>query len=373
MQKQYSETVYLSWLSSCHLPLKTMTELLNTFGSGSEIFSAFLYHKNELLSAGTDPKVVMVMQQNAEEKVLDEFSKVIENQAIFSLTQNNSGYPEMLKHINDPPAVLFCRGNLSAIRNTCISMVGSRNASFKGMAATEKIACELSNHGITIVSGMADGIDSAAHKGCIRGGSPTVAVMGCGPDRIYPVSNSDLYTRILDNDGLILSEYAPLEKPLGWHFPIRNRIISGLSEAVLMMECRIRSGSMTTVRHALDQGREVYAYPGETNTPWSEGSHQLLREGAGYFTCAADILDDLGCLDKHECSVQNNVCRQDSDDLNPVQQRIVNALKDGMLTFDEITARTGIDTHELFTALTVLMIKRIIKAYPGKLYELTVD
>lgn len=351
-----------------------MTELLESFNSAYELYTVFTEQADRLIRAGTDPSVVASMRKNTEESTMKFFADKVSANGICAVTLQDREYPDLLREISDPPAVLFYRGDISAAsRGLCVSMVGSRNASWKGLTATEKIARELSLSGISIVSGLADGIDSAAHKGCIAGKSPTVAVMGCGLDRVYPVTNSDLAKRILDSDGLLLSEFAPGEKPLGWHFPIRNRIISGMSRATLMMECRIRSGSMTTVRHALEQGREVYAYPGDTNSPWAEGSHQLLREGAVYFTSASDVIEDLadlGYLDKSQCCVQNNVCQPVQTELTPAQRRITDAMKDGAASFDELSAATGLSSQELFSALTVLMIKGIVRACPGKTYEL---
>lgn len=370
---QFSETVYLSWLASCRLPLKTLTELLKNFDTAEEIYRMFTEHSDELTATGTNRETMAVMRKNAYPDKLRAFESINDKGRIRGISLRDPEYPELLREISDPPAILFYRGDLSILKKTCIAMVGSRNASVKGLSATERIARDLSNQGIVIVSGLADGIDSAAHRGCITGGTPTAAVMGCGLDRIYPVTNTALSQKILEAGGLLLSEYAPGEKPLGWHFPVRNRIISGLCKATLMMECKIRSGSMTTIRHALDQGRDVYAYPGETGTPWSEGAHQLLREGAGYFTTAADILDDLGCLDKSESCVQNNVLVQEKTETDPVRSKIIEALKDGMLGFDELTVRTGLSPQELFTALTVLMIRGTVTAYPGKMYELTVN
>lgn len=172
----------------------------------------------------------------------------------------------------------------------CIAMVGSRNASSFSTEATEQIAEELSNHDVTIISGMAMGIDAAAHIGCLRGSSPTAAVLGTGLDVNYPVENEDIRKRLLDQGGVLLTEYVPGTGPRPWNFPVRNRIMSGLSRAVLMMECQLKSGSIRTIQHALDQGKEVYAFPGKVRTHWEAGAHQLLREGANYFTCAQDIL-----------------------------------------------------------------------------------
>lgn len=372
MSNTYPDEVCLAWLAGCGLPLKTMQAMLEAFDTPYDLLCTLREETEELVKRGNDPTIVRKMRARAEEESLEEIERTLNKYAIRVIQRRDTEYPKKLKNISDAPEILFLRGNTDCLERKTVAMVGSRNASVKGLNVTSRIAKELSEHGICIVSGLADGIDSAAHRGCLKGGTPTVAVMGCGLDRVYPASNRTLYEDILDGDGLLISEYAPGEKPLGWHFPVRNRIISGLSDAVLMMECRVRSGSMTTVRHALDQGKDVYAYPGESGTPWSEGAHQLLREGAGYFTTAIDILEDLGCLDKNEKSVQNNLCSKQEIVLTSAQQRTVDALKNGMKSFDQLLAVTGAQTAELSVTLTYLQLKGIVTAYPGKQYELTV-
>lgn len=372
MSNTYPDEVCLAWLAGCGLPLKTMQVLLETFDTPYDLLSTLCEKAEDLISHGIDPAVVRKMRARAEEKSLEELERTLNKYSIRVIQRRDTEYPKKLRNISDAPAILFLRGNTDCLNRKTVAMVGSRNASVKGLNVTGRIAKELSEHGVCVVSGLADGIDSAAHRGCLKGGTPTVAVMGCGLDRVYPASNRTLYEDILEGDGLLISEYAPGEKPLGWHFPVRNRIISGLSDAVLMMECRVRSGSMTTVRHALDQGKDVYAYPGESGTPWSEGAHQLLREGAGYFTTAADILEDLGCLDKNENSVQNNLCSKQESMLTSAQQKTVDALRNGMQSFDQLLAATGAETAELSVTLTYLQLKGIVTAYPGKQYELTV-
>lgn len=372
MNNTYPDEVCLTWLAGCGLPLKTTRALLEAFDTPSELMYALREGAEELVRHGIDADIVRKMRARAEEEQLEQIEQTLKKYGIRVVERRDPEYPRKLKNISDPPEILFLRGNADCLNRKTVAMIGSRNASVKGLNVTGRIAQELSQHGVCVISGLADGIDSAAHRGCLKGGTPTVAVMGCGLDRVYPVANRGLYEDILEGDGLLVSEYAPGEKPLGWHFPVRNRIISGLSDAVLMMECRVRSGSMTTVRHALDQGRDVYAYPGESGTPWSEGAHQLLRDGAAYFTSATDILEDLGCLDKKDISVQNNVCSKQESLLTPSQQKTVDALKNGMQSFDQLLASTGAEAAELSVTLTYLQLKGIVTAYPGKQYELTV-
>lgn len=176
--------------------------------------------------------------------------------------RDDLNYPGQLLNIQEPPVFLFWRGDPDCLSRRCMTFVGARHASVQGEQATEDITRELSSRGVTIVSGMAQGIDQAAHRGCLKGGSPTVGVMACGLDIRYPAGTKGLKQQIIDGGGVLLSEYHPGDPQIDWHFPRRNRILSGLSKGVVMMECSIRSGSMTTVRHALDQGKDVFAWPG---------------------------------------------------------------------------------------------------------------
>ncbi len=199
-------------------------------------------------------------------------------------------YPPLLRTIHDPPVLLYVRGELPPAE--ALAVVGSRRASEAGGRFTLGVCAELASRGITIVSGLARGIDTAAHLGALEGGGPTIGVLGCGIDRIYPPENARLFHRLLER-GAILSEYPPGTPPLPGHFPGRNRIISGLSRGVLVVEAAAGSGSLITVEFALEQGREVFAVPGPVNSPVSSGVHQLLKEGAHLVTGAADILTVL--------------------------------------------------------------------------------
>ena len=249
-------------------------------------------------------------------------------------------------------------------------MVGSRSASYSGLKASRKIARELSRNGVEIISGLAYGIDTECHQGCLEGGSHTIAVMGCGLEQTYPSGNIRLKRDILEQGGLLISEYAPGSKPVGRHFPYRNRIISGLSELDILMEAKIRSGSMTTVGHALKQGREVFAYPGDPASLMNEGNKMLLREGARYFTEAADILADMNWLDNKRYVGQNVFCATAHNDLgDPSETAVLNALARGILGFDELVHMTGISSSELMSTLTVLQIKKKIEPLPGKKYR----
>jgi DNA processing protein len=199
-------------------------------------------------------------------------------------------YPEVLRQIHDPPALLYVRGRLPA--GDCFAIVGSRGATAVGLGLAQEIAEELASRGLTIVSGLARGIDSAAHRGALKASGATIAVLGCGVDRIYPPENARLYQQILE-DNAIVSEFPPGTRPMPGHFPGRNRIISGLSRGVLIVEAADQSGSLITGDFALEQGRELFAVPGMVRATTSSGTNRLIKQGAQVVTEAADILENL--------------------------------------------------------------------------------
>lgn len=211
------------------------------------------------------------------------------------LTPDGPEWPAPLQQgVLDPPARLWAIGPLNArYLEPAVAIVGSRRPTAYGLAMAERLAADLAAAGVTVVSGLALGIDTAAHRGALRAQGRTVAVLGCGVDRIHPQSSAREYEEIRRN-GLILSEYPPGTPPLPHHFPYRNRLISGLCLGVVVVEAALRSGTLKTVDHALAQGREVFALPGPAGSALSAGPHRLIRTGARLITCAADLLADLG-------------------------------------------------------------------------------
>jgi len=202
-------------------------------------------------------------------------------------------YPERLKAIENAPLLLYVRGQLRSQDAAAVAVVGSREPSFYGSAQAARLARELAEGGVTVVSGLARGVDEAAHQGCLAvPHGRTLAVLGCGPDKIYPRENQNLYAAIAER-GAVISEFPLGTEPLAWNFPRRNRIISGLSLGVLVVEAHLRSGSLITARLAAEQGRQVFAVPGPVDQWTSRGAHQLLREGAVLVESANDILEDL--------------------------------------------------------------------------------
>ena len=210
------------------------------------------------------------------------------------ITYHDSSYPQILKYTADPPVVLYCRGKLLP-EELCVAVVGSRRATWYGLDMSKKLSTELVKHGVTVVSGMARGVDSKAHYGALEAGGRTIAVLGCGVDIVYPKENRSLMDEICKK-GAVISEYIPGTEPIHFNFPARNRIISGLSQGVVIVEASEKSGSLITADYALEQGRDVFAVPGNINSMNSSGANRLIREGARIITCAGDILDEMNIM-----------------------------------------------------------------------------
>lgn len=355
-----------AWLTYGMFRADTMADLLNEYDSAEAIYDRFLQKGSGFLKQYTGEGGLARLQEQAAPDKMHEMMLCMQRHNMGIIAQNDPGYPEMLKYIQQPPTLLFYRGYLDCLNGKCIAVVGSRRASTQGVEATQRVCKELSLAGVTIVSGLAIGIDTAAHEGCLAGGSPTAAVLGCGIDVNYPVDNEGLKESIVLNGGVLLSEYPPGTHANKQVFQVRNRLISGLARALLMMESRIQSGSMLTVQHALDQGREVYAYPGLPGTEWAEGAHQLLREGANFFTSAQDVLEDLGWEKQQMSSVKRveKPLPQMTDD----QRKVFSLLSRGEMSFDQLTVSANMSAAELTVALTMLQMMGLIKALPGKVY-----
>lgn len=372
---EYTRDVYLAWLASAGLSPETLQHLLEASGGdGKALCDEAFRDCRTLFGVPVPERAGKALRANGGAARLDAWARVMEEKGIRAMTMADEIYPESLRPLESAPPILFYLGDPGvAGRMPSAAMIGSRSASWKALSATEKIASALSARGICVISGLAYGVDAAAHKGCLKGGSPTVAVMGCGLDQDYPSENGPLKKRILDQGGLILSEYAPGEKPLGWHFPVRNRIISGLSDCLIVMEARIRSGSMTTVQHALDQGKDIFVYPGEPDSPAAEGNRQLLREGAIFFTSAEDIMEDMRWLDKKKEVRQNSGCGISRAQATGDEKAVYDALQRGEMSFDGLCDALDMSAGPLMSLLTMMQIKGLIDAMPGKMYRIKAE
>ena len=366
---KYSDQVYDAWLASAEIPYEWLIPLLCEKENSEAVYSDLILRRlplENMIPAVSREK----LRARSGDEYLQNLDLLLKKHEIRSITVNDAMYPDSLRRISDPPGILFYQGNISCLTTEkTVAMIGSRAASYAGQRASRKIARELSLRGVTVISGLAYGIDSECHRGCIEGKSPTIAVMGCGLDQTYPIQNEQLKRDILSGNGMILSEYSPGSRPIGHHFPVRNRIISGMADAVILMEAKIRSGSMTTITHALNQGKEVFAYPGDPVSPMSEANRILLREGARFFTTAEDILTDMNWLDNLPPLGQNSDCSQRLPD-EPDEAAVYRTLQRGPLGFDELLQATGLKSSTLMSILTIMQIKREIEPLPGKKYKL---
>ncbi|MBR6027822.1 MAG: DNA-processing protein DprA [Clostridia bacterium] len=354
-----------AWLTSTMIRPETLCTLMREAGSAESVYIRFLEDRGESLREWLTERQLNILRKASAPDAMHRMMLRMQELEIGILSIDDPFYPAALTEINSAPALLFYRGSLSALQERSLTIVGTRKATPSCAAETESLAKALSKSGVCVVSGLAVGIDGAAHEGCLQGGSPTIGVCGCGIDIDYPSDNSQLRERILSGGGLLLSEFPLGMKPTPWSFSSRNRILSGLSRAVVMMQGYIKSGAMVTVGYALDQGREVFAYPGIPNLPLSEGPHQLLREGARYFTTAADILEDLG-WDEHPLPTREQ--REQLPELTPEQKKVYSALSGGELSMDEIAEATGLSASEISVALTMLQMMGRVKSLPGKYF-----
>ena len=274
------------------------------------------------------------------------------------VTIRDKGYPQLLKKTPDAPLVLYKKGSREIDANT-LAIVGSRKATVEGINLAEKIGESLSSVGITVVSGLARGIDTAAHRGALREKGGTIAVLGCGIDVCYPPENRRLYDRI-GEEGLLLSEYTPGEKPLAYHFPERNRIIAGLSKGVLVVEASKKSGSLITARLSLEYGREVMAVPGSVFREEYQGANTLIKEGAKL----VDNIDDIVIT----CFPGYTLKQKEPVKIAHDEEKVFSVIEFEKIHIDEIIEKSGMEPKGVMAILTKLEMKDIIREAPGGFY-----
>lgn len=278
-----------------------------------------------------------------------------------------AGYPDALRHIHNAPLLLYCRGDIELLSRDQLGIVGSRNATRAGLDHARQFAGELSRRGLVITSGLALGIDGAAHAGALDAGFPTIAVVGCGLDRLYPAQHRKLAHRILEQ-GLIVSEYPPGTQARAAYFPQRNRIISGLSRGVLVVEASLRSGSLITARTALEQGREVFAIPGSVHSPVARGCHQLIKQGARLVETADDVLEELGTwwsMHQHLPAEMSGSTTSDTSGLDSREIAVFEALGYDPQSTDALGLATGLPADQLMQSLLLLELEGLVNAAPG--------
>lgn len=283
------------------------------------------------------------------------------------LTLGDAAYPPLLLQTADPPLLLYVQGRVEALSARSLAVVGSRQATAQGLDTTRDFAAALCGGGLAVVSGLAQGIDAAAHEGALAAGGLTVAVVGTGLDRVYPPRHHDLAQRVA-RQGALVSEFAPGMPPLPANFPQRNRIIAGLSLGTLVVEAALQSGSLITARLAAEAGREVFAVPGSIHAPQSRGCHALLRLGAKLVECTADILEELGPRPA-PAPAQARLPLDGATDAEAAADPLLQAMGTGPVTLDALLARTGAPVATLAAQLLELELAGHVARLPGGLYQ----
>jgi len=355
--------------------LKASVLLYRIFQDPVKIFNATT-EELENVEGIHKPTVKRLLQQS--DRYMENATKDLEKLKIIGgnvLTLDDPLYPKELSFIYDPPPVLFVLGEVQTLlKYRRLSIVGSRFASITGCRNARKIASELASAGFMIVSGMARGIDTEAHEGALMSGT-TTAVLGSGLDKIYPPENKNLFNRILKN-GTVVTEFPPGTPPDRFNFPRRNRIISGLSEAVIVVEAARRSGSLITASFAVEQGRDVFAVPGEISARFSEGSNNLIKEGALLVTEVSDILEALDWkrpverqIEKQMDDTEEKSKEKESLELTPEQKKVLECIGEKPVHVEEIIAKSNLSVPETQNALLMLELNGIIKQEIGKRFK----
>jgi DNA processing protein len=357
------------WLALSLLPglgCTLISRLVQWFGSPA----AVLNNPSDLRSRpGIGPQLAAVLGDGrrvaaARRRARDELGR-LDRLNVTLLTLDSSAFPSALRDIPDCPVLLFCRGGLDWLTRPAVAVIGSRAATDYGRRVATSLAADLTAAGLVVVSGAAYGIDAAAHRGALAGGGGTVAVLGCGVDVVYPRTHADLFAAIAAK-GLVLSEY-PLEtRPEAFRFPARNRIISGLAQAVVVVEATEKSGSLITARLALDQGREVFAVPGRVDSPKSAGAHRLIQQGAHLVANAADVLEALAW--GGERAFSGSAVRS-MPALTEPEQKLLAIMEAYPLDIDGLAQASGQPVSELHGLLLQLELKGMIRQVPGQQYE----
>jgi DNA processing protein len=287
--------------------------------------------------------------------------KALEKHQLSYLTYDDALYPSFLRHTHDPPAVIYYEGHLYKEDMNSIAIVGARKATAYGKSVARRLACDLARSGITVISGMARGIDSWAHRGALDGGGRTIAVLGCGIDQTYPPENRGLRKDIVSN-GAVISEYPPGILPQKYYFPARNRIIAGMTLGTVVVEAGLKSGSLITADFAMQSGRDVFAVPGSIMSDENRGGHALLKDGAKLVEGVDDILEELGF------AVTRERKKEELPDLSDTGRKILACLGREAKTAPAIIELSGIEPQVVMAELTMLEIKGCIIRGPGNCF-----
>jgi DNA processing protein len=283
------------------------------------------------------------------------------------ITQESPSYPKSLREIHAPPIVLYVWGELQERDHHAIGIIGARRTTHYGTESAKKISYQIAYAGLTVISGLARGIDTAAHQGALAAKGRTIAVIGSGLSKLYPPENQALAEKIRNGNGAIVSEFSMEIEPDRQTFPMRNRIISGWSHGVLIVEAGLNSGALITASQALEQGRSVYAVPGQINAPSAMGSNRLIQQGAKLVMSASDILDDLQIL-LPETKPSPEAAARPLPPLTDDERRVFDAIDSSETPIDQIAAKSDLPSATVSSTLLRLELKRLVKQLPGKYF-----
>lgn len=336
-------------------------KLLNYF---PDLKTAWQSSTQELRQAGLDEKTTQTILEGIKKINPDEEFSKLEKEGIGIITINDDSYPKILKEIHDPPAILYIKGQFEPEDNFCLAIIGTRKPSSYGIQVALDLTNKLSTAGLTIVSGLARGIDTIAHKSCLEANGRTIAVIGSGLDApsIYPQINKNLAEQISEK-GAVISEYPLGAQAMPYHFPARNRIISGLSLGVLVIEAAQKSGTFLTANHALGQNRQVFAIPGQIYSPNAVGPNNLIKMGAKLTNCVQDVLEELNL----SSAIEYKEARKIIPD-NQEEKLILEILSNEPIHIDKIISRTKLDTAIANSTLTIMEMKGKVKNIGGMNY-----
>lgn len=336
---------------------ESIRRLLLAFGSPAEIFSA----NAAALERVVKKKIAYNVVKGADENKIAATLKWLQERGNHVVTLADPDYPTLLLHIPDPPPLLYLKGKRDLLGSQALAIVGSRNATPQGLANAEAFAEAASNAGLCIASGMALGVDTAAHWGGLRGNASSIAIVGTGLDLVYPASNRKLAHELAEK-GALISEF-PLGTPaIGSNFPRRNRIISGISRGCLVVEAALQSGSLITAKQALEQGREIFAIPGSIHSPLSKGCHQLIKQGAKLVESGEDILDELG----YPCAQSSG---RDTVEPKGEQSLLLKHLSHDIVDIDTLCLRSGLTVETVSAMLLGLELEGAVGSLPGGRYQ----
>lgn len=360
--------LYDIWLVKIKLNNKLKINLLNKFKASKAIYE---YCNNNLYISKdieSERKVKLLMKNQWNKDELNKYLNILEDKEINIALFNEEKYPIKLKECSNAPIALFYKGDIVSLNHhRSVAIVGSRRCSYYGENLSEIISRELCQKEVSIISGMAKGIDSFAHFGALKNDGFTCAVLGCGVDIIYPKQNKELYKEIIKK-GCIVSEFLPGTEPLSYNFPLRNRIISGLSEAVVVVEASERSGSLITATYALDQGRDVFSVPGSILSETSKGTNKLIKEGAFPLTSVEDICNFLNIEYNSNKKDKIRLDKKDIIKLDKIENKVFSIINETPMYIDDILKYSNIDIKQLYEVLFELQLKNRITCLSGNYY-----